>query len=248
MLSGEYPVDKARALCFSHLYKTVVVLANAIMKLVEESYINAPFVLLRSAMEAFATCYYISERLASRQTICHDYIVYSFLMAEYNVKSKDAKLRQQHKMKTLYPEEHFVLVKQVLKEHFKAFPHPLAWLDPNSREKSMSTAAIIEAADKKYAKLYHLGNLEVHSNYAGTQWYAVLSHSIPRRPIPIVAWGEDHFFKSVTELEFDFLVAEIVICITGLAPRFLPPTDSFAQRATILAANGNCVLEKLVGN
>lgn len=138
-------------------------------------------------------------------------------------------------------------LKKALKEHFRAFPKPLAWLDPEDK-KSMSTAAIIEAVDKKYAKLYYLANLEVHSNYVGTKGYVALSTNKPLRLIPIVAWGEDYFFKNYKELEFDFLVAEIVIRITELAPRFLPPADRFTQRATILAADGKRVLEQLVGS
>ena len=53
-----------------------------------------------------------------------------------------------------------------LKEQFQSFAHPLAWVDPDSRERT-SIASIIEDADKKYAKLYHLCNPEVHGNYTG---------------------------------------------------------------------------------
>lgn len=94
MLSGGHPVHNARAWCYSHLYRTVVDLASAIMRLVEESYVNASLALLRSVIEAFATCYYISGNLSCSRTICHDYIAYSFLTTVYHMKIRDAELRQ----------------------------------------------------------------------------------------------------------------------------------------------------------
>ena len=81
MLSGKYPVDQSRSSCFSHLYRTVVVHANAILQLMEESYIDAPFAVLRSVMGAFAICYHISERLESRETISNNHIAYGSPMA-----------------------------------------------------------------------------------------------------------------------------------------------------------------------
>ncbi|MXW82908.1 MAG: hypothetical protein F4246_02975 [Rhodothermaceae bacterium] len=245
----EYSIDYARAWCFSYLYGTVVDLANAILRLVEGSYLNASFALLRSAMEAFATCYHISERLERQQTICHDYIAYSFLMAEYTTKVKDAELRRRHKMNPLYfsNKEEVEARKRSVRKRFKAFPNPFAWMDPNSgHNMDMNAPAIIGAADKKYAKLYHLGNLEVHRNYVGTKHYVLVSSNTPLRPIPIVTCGEGHFFKNYKELEFDFLAAELVIRTTELAPSILPLTNSFALRATKLAYSGKRKLKKLV--
>ena len=53
--------------------------ANAVLRLREEFYINAPFALLRSVMEVFAICHNISVRLESRETIYLDYIAYGSL-------------------------------------------------------------------------------------------------------------------------------------------------------------------------
>ena len=50
-------------------------------------------------------------------------------------------------------------------------------------------------------------------------------------------------FKYAEELNFEFLVAQIAIGITELAPSFFAPRDSFAQRAIILADIGKSVLE-----
>ena len=246
LLSGEHPIDETHAWCFSHLYGMVTGRTNAIARLVEDSYTSASFALLRSVMEAFATCYYISERLERCPTICHNYIAYELLTAVYKMKSNDAKLRTRNEMEPHFPDEQFVPLRKMLKERFRAFSRPLAWLDPKSKN-SLSTADIIEAADKRYAALYYWGNLEVHSNYAGTKWNIVLTRSTPLRSVPMVACGEGHFFQDHKELESDFLAAEMVIRTTELAPRFLSSADSFVHKATRLVADGKRVLEQLLG-
>ena len=78
MLTRNYPDEKACALCFSHLCRTVTDYSNAILRLIEDSYESVSFGLLRSAMEAFTKCHYISKTMERRQTICHDYIVVSY--------------------------------------------------------------------------------------------------------------------------------------------------------------------------
>ena len=77
--------------------------------------------------------------------------------------------------------------------------------------------------------------------------YVVLDVVTPMRFVPSTAWGEGTFFKDLMELEFDFLVTDILVRITKLALSFLPPTDGFAQRAITLADSGNHVLEELKG-
>ena len=86
----------------------------------------------------------------------------------------------------------------------------------------MNTVDIIGAANKKFPKLYHLGNLEVRSSYARIKWYMVLSPNMPLRRIRIVAWGDDQLFKNFKELEFDFPAVEIVVRITELALNSCP--------------------------
>ena len=120
-------------------------------------------------------------------------------------------------------------------------------MDPGSKKRT-SPQSIIEEADKKYAKLYHLCNPEVHGNYSVMSRLAVLHSDTPRRHIPLTAWGEGTFFQDFKELEFDFLVTELLIRITELAPMFLLPEDSLTGRAKTLAERGNRVLEKLKGS
>ena len=263
MLSRKYPVDKTRALCFSHLYGTVTKYANAILRLIEDSYGSVSFGLLRSVMEAYAKCHYISQSVERHQTICHDYIAISHMADMYNAWDREFRLRQRHNM--LFMEEVseersetsprgeevevFRLTRahmKMLKERFKTFPHHLAWVKPNSKNTS-SIASIIEEADKKYAKLYQLCNPELHGTYSGMPRLAVLHPDTPRRHIPFAGWGKGTFFEDFKELEFDYLVTEILIRITELAPTFLLPEDSFTQRAIKLANSGNRVLEKLKG-
>ena len=264
LLSGEYAVDKARALCFSHLYGTVTYYSNAIIRLIEDSFGTVSFGLLRPVMEAYAKCHYISKSMESRQTICHDYIAISHLVDMYDVWARGVSLRQRHKMlsmaevsEELYKSsprgeelEIFRLTRPLmkkLKEQFKSFPQPLAWVDPDSRKRS-SIPSIIEDADKKYARLYHFCNPELHGTYSGMPRYAVLHPDTPRRLVPFMAFGESKFFENFRELEFDFLVTEILVRITELAPSFLPPNDSFTQRAITLVDSGNRVLVKLKGS
>ena len=57
MISREYPGDKARALCFGHLYGTVTYYSNAILRLIEDSYGSVAFRLLQSVVEAYAKCH-----------------------------------------------------------------------------------------------------------------------------------------------------------------------------------------------
>ena len=94
MLSGEYPVDKARAICFSHLYGTLTDYSNAILRLIEDSFGSVAFGLLRSVMEAYAKCHFISIGMESRQTICHDYIAISNLADAYDLWTREVSLRQ----------------------------------------------------------------------------------------------------------------------------------------------------------
>lgn len=264
ILSRKYPVDKARALCFSHLYGTVADYSNAILRLIEDSYGNVSFGLLRSVMEAYAKCNCISKSMESRQTICHDYIAISHLADMYNVWYGEASLRQRHNMlftveepkersKSLSRGEEVELfrltpaIEEKLKERFKTFPHPLAWVNPNSTTRK-SIASIIEDADTTYAKLYHLCNPEVHGNYSGMPRYSLVASNTPVRYIPFTPWGEGTFFEDIRELEFDYRVTEILVRITELAPRFLPQKDSFTQRVITLASSGNRVLEELKGS
>ena len=201
--------------------------------------------------------------MESRQTICHDYIAISNLADTYDVRTREVSLRQRHNIpyirevskersnSTQQGEEVelFMLNRKLikeLKERFKSFPQPLAWVNPGSKKRT-SPQSIIEEADKKYAKLYHLCNPEVHGNYSVMSRLAVLHPDTPRRHIPFTAWGEGTFFQDIKELEFDFLVTEILIRITELAPRFLLPEDSLTERAKTLSDSGNDVLEKLRG-
>lgn len=263
MLSRKYPVDKARVLCFSHLYRTVTDYSNAILRLIEDSYGSVSFGLLRSVMEAYAKCHYISKSMESRQTICHDYIAVSHLADMYDVWAKGIRLMQRHNMPSMdeVSEERFkssprgedVEVfrltradKKMLENRFKTFPHHLAWVNPDSKNRT-SIASIIEDADQKYARLYHFCNPELHGNYSATPRYAALDIGTPIRLVPVTAWGKGTFFKDFKELEFDFLVTEILTRITELAPSFLSPKESLTQRAKTLAESGNDVLEKLKG-
>ena len=245
MLCGEYEPDSVRLWCYCHLYGIVAKRANAIAKLIEDSYMSAAFALLRSNMETFATCHYISERLACRSTLCHDFIAYSFLWAVYKMKSYDTTLRQRHRMKASFPAEQFVPLKKVPKERFKAFEHPLAWIDPCSKKVTTNTGAIVEAAEKKYAKLYNLGNLEVHGNIVAASQYAALGTGTPTRVTPTVAVGEEHFFNWYDGIEFDYLTAEIVVRTTKLYPNFLKSLDGLTQKAKGLIAIGDGVLQNL---
>ena len=152
-------------------------------------------------------------------------------------------------MKPHFPPEQHAALKEVLWRRFKAFPLPPARLNPISQnKKNMRTVNVIRAVGKKYANLYHLGNLDVPSNFAGAQWYGVVSATYPVRPVPILAWGENQFSQNSRELEFDILVTGILIRITESAPSFLSLTYSFAHRAPRLAANDDCVLKKLLGS
>ena len=242
MLSGTYDHDHVRFWCYCHLYTTVIRRANAIAKLIEESFPHEAFALLRSVMESFAVCHHISERLKCRPTVCHDYIAYVFLLTVYRMKHTDSRLRCEYNMKPHYPAEQYEPIAEELKARFKAFPHPLAWIDPCSK-KAQRTADLIEAADKKYRILYNLGNSEVHGNI-GTG-YPLLDIGTPLRAVPIVPTGKNHFFKWISDLEFDFLTAEIVVRTTQLYPEFLGSLEGFARKADDLIAVGKEVLEKL---
>ena len=263
MLARKYPGDEVRALCFSHLYGTVTDYSNAILSLIEDSYGSVAFGLLRSVMEAYAKCHCISTSMESRQTICHDYIAVSHLADMCGGWAKGVRLRQRHNMPSMeeVSEERFKSSPRgedvevfrltrthirMLEDRFKTFPHHLAWVNPDSKNRT-SIASIIENADKKYAKLYHLCNPELHGNYSATPRYVALDVATPIRLVPFTAWGKGTFFEDFKHLEVDFLVTEILVCITKLASRFLPTTDSLTQRALTLADSGNDVLEKLKG-
>ena len=264
MLSREYPFDKVRALCFSHLYGTVTNYSNAILRLIEDSFGSVSFGLLRSVMEAYSKCLYISQSMESRQTICHDYIAISHIAEMYDAWDREAKLRHRHNMPSVEEasEERFEsspsgeevevfrltpALMKMLKDRFVTFPHHLAWVNPKSN-KTTSIASIIEDADKKYAKLYHLCNPELHGNYTGMPRYGAIRAVTPLRLIPFTAWGKSTFFEDFKELEFDFLVTEILVRSIELAPSFLLPDDSYTQTAITLADNGNSVLAKLKGS
>ena len=120
-------------------------------------------------------------------------------------------------------------------------------MKPDSKNRT-SIASIVEDADKKYAKLYHLCNPELHGNYSATPRYAAFDIGTPIRLVPFTAWGKGAFIEDFKDLEFDFLVTEILVRITELAPSFLSPNDSFNQRAIKLADGGKRVLEKLKGS
>ena len=262
MSSRKYPADEARALCFSHLYGTVTYYTNAILRLIEDSFGSVSFGLIRSVMEAYAKCHCISKSMESRQTICHDYISISHLTEMYHVLVGEANLRYRQNMASMAEVaeerskssprgqelETFRLTPDLMEEmeeRFKTFPHsPLAWVKPKSSKRT-SIASIIEDADKRYAKLYHLCNPEVHGNYTGMPRYGAIRAVTPLRIIPFTGWGEGQFFSDFKELELDFLVTEILVRTIELAPSYLPLKDSFTQRAVTLAAFGNRVLEKL---
>ena len=263
MITRKYPVDEARALCFSHLYGTVTYYSNAILRLIEDSFGSVAFGLLRSVMEAYAKCHYISKNLESRQTICHDYVAFSHIAEMCNVLNEEEKLRRRHNMPSLEEvseerckssprgEELEVFrltpaLKKKLEDRFKTIKDHLAWVNPNSKKRT-TIASIIEDADKKYARLYHLCNPEVHGNYTGMFRYVAIRGVTPARLIPFMGWGRDTFSEDFKELEFDFLVTEILVRTIELAPRFLLPEDSLTQRAITLADSGNDVLEKLKG-
>ena len=263
MISRKHPVDEARALCFSHLYGTVTYYSNAILRLIEDSYGSVSFGLLRSVMEAYAKCHYISKNLESRHTICHDYIAFSHIAEMYNVWNEEEKLRRRHNMPSMaeVSEERYKssprgeelevfrltpALKKKLEDRFKTIKDHLAWVNPNSKKRT-TIASIIEDADKKYARLYHLCNPEVHGNYTGMFRYVAIRAVTPVPLIPFMGWGKDTFFEDFKELECDFLVTEMLVRTIELAPRFLPPNDSLTQRATTLADSGNDVLEKLRG-
>jgi len=93
MISRGYPVEKARALCFNHLYGTITDYSNAILRLIEDSYGSVSFGLLQSVMESYAKCHFISKSMESRQTICHDYIATNRVMVMCNVLVGEPRLR-----------------------------------------------------------------------------------------------------------------------------------------------------------
>lgn len=101
MISKEYPGDRARALCSSHLYGTVTYYPNAILRLIEDSYGSVAFGLLWSVVEAYAKCHCISKSIENRKTICHDYIATNHVIVTYNVLVGEAKLRHRQNMASI---------------------------------------------------------------------------------------------------------------------------------------------------
>ncbi|MXX58885.1 MAG: hypothetical protein F4X05_07430 [Rhodothermaceae bacterium] len=262
VLHGKRPDLDVRTLCFSHLYGTVTRYSNAVLSLIENSYGDVAFGLLRSVMEAHAKCHHISKHMQSRPEICRDYVVSCHLVDIYRGFVDGVKLRKRHNMSSMAetPKERhqkssngkeyyiplltYPLIEE-MEERYKSFPHPLAWVRPDLKSQT-SIASLIEGVDKKYAKLYHMCNPEVHGAYSGIPRYAVVHSDTPLRFIPFRGWGKGTFFEDFKEAEFDYIVTDILVSATHLLPMFVP-TNKFNHKVDTIVERGKRVLDNLLG-
>lgn len=120
-------------------------------------------------METCTKCHCISKGMKSRKTICHDYIAISHTAEIYNLWSREYSLRQRSNIPSMVEASKERLERLMssprgkevelsalnpapvknLKERFKTFPWPFAWVNPNSM-KDKSIASIFEDAGMQW--------------------------------------------------------------------------------------------------
>ena len=245
-LNHECKQETVKSWVFLHLYDHAVQQANAILFLLEASFIQPGLQLWRSLLEASAICEFIAKNQAQYPKMCQDYIVHTLLRMWIRHK-KDYNTHWQRNRKEPYynPAEISMMESDFEGTFGGSYNDDYSWTRP-SLGKSIQFSDMLEGIEdhERLMLFYRISSKEIHPTI-GSKYVILGLSSLPLPIVPMLPRGDGHVFSSFNEMYLDHLTVLVLLLITNRVSSFLTLDDSLQQRLITILTDGRSVLEKL---